>query len=178
MSIWFWSIGGLVSGKTCNSCLFYRVGIFMMVVVSWTFSSQSRLYNILAILFWFVSLLRLALRMSINTCIWVYLYFLFLVFADLCVLICFSFSISISLDELQVNYNNERSRWNSSSLGSEFAFFHLLDAIFLVMLNVVYMIFSLFRDFTNPNLPAEQKGGRSSQVCYATFGSLFFFSFL
>ncbi|GMN48518.1 hypothetical protein TIFTF001_017683 [Ficus carica] len=43
-----------------------------------------------------------------------------------------------SLDELQVNYNNERSR-----------------------------------DFTNPNLPSEQKGGRSSQPGYNDAGGVY-----
>ncbi|KAK4758419.1 hypothetical protein SAY87_019720 [Trapa incisa] len=43
-----------------------------------------------------------------------------------------------NLDELQVNYNNDRSR-----------------------------------DFTNPNLPSEQKGGRSSQSSYGDAGGTY-----
>lgn len=40
------------------------------------------------------------------------------------------------------------------------------------MLSIAYMVLSLPRDYTNPNLPAEQKG-RSSQVRATTFSSLF-----
>ncbi|CAN1235109.1 Polypyrimidine tract-binding protein homolog 3 [Linum perenne] len=52
---------------------------------------------------------------------------------------CCQLDIQFSnLEELQVNYNNDRSR-----------------------------------DFTNPNLPSEQKGGRSSQVLLSTVYSIF-----
>ncbi|PKI58036.1 hypothetical protein CRG98_021529, partial [Punica granatum] len=52
---------------------------------------------------------------------------------------CCQLDIQFSnLDELQVNYNNDRSR-----------------------------------DFTNPNLPSEQKGGRSSQPSYGDAGGMY-----
>ncbi|KAH7568089.1 hypothetical protein JRO89_XS07G0232200 [Xanthoceras sorbifolium] len=39
--------------QSCNSWLFYRVGIFMMVVVSWTFSSQSSSAILLNVVYMF-----------------------------------------------------------------------------------------------------------------------------
>lgn len=43
--------GGLVSRKIFNVLFFCRVVIFMMAAVSWTFNSQSRLWNTLEIIF-------------------------------------------------------------------------------------------------------------------------------
>ena len=57
-------------------------------------------------------------------------------------------SFIFSLEELQVNYNNDRSRYSFCSLR--------FDVILLFMLTD--FMWPLNRDYTNPNLPSEQKG--------------------
>ncbi|XP_033132445.1 polypyrimidine tract-binding protein homolog 3 isoform X3 [Brassica rapa] len=62
---------------------------------------------------------------------------------------CCQLDIQFSnLEELQVNYNNDRSRYSFCSLR--------FDVILLFMLTD--FMWPLNRDYTNPNLPSEQKG--------------------
>ena len=68
--------------------------------------------------------------------------------------------LNYNLDELQVNYNNERSKWVGVM---DFQFSLLL--FFKLKFTSLH---SLSRDFTNPNLPLEQKG-RPLQVYFIGF---------
>ena len=70
-----------------------------------------------------------------------------------------------------MNYNNDRSRWFCQFLCF---FFCLLVDLFLTscLSHCCWLYFIFHRDFTNPNLPTEQKG-RPSQVC--SVGSLFIY---
>lgn len=96
-----------------------------------------------------------------------------------CFILCFmlelivfcSSSCTSSLTELQVNYNNERSRWSTAYFTMS-----LILLIFVVVLleaasvvNITFICSNWIdvacRDFTNPSLPSEQRGS-SSQVSF------------
>lgn len=80
--------------------------------------------------------------------------------------------LNYSLNELQVNYNNDRSRFVlfvslliSSQLVSGLNCLRkiLLKLCLILFMLIFFLLCFIFRDFTNPSLPTEQRG-RSSQV--------------
>jgi len=105
--------------------IFSRDAMFMMVAVSWTFSSQSRLKLSLPQQFHFIyhiekrygqyKTIILGLENFVVVlfwqCLWWFLSPSFSLFLHSTIFFVLWIHVNCSLDELQVNYNNDRSRW-------------------------------------------------------------------
>ncbi|KAG6505184.1 hypothetical protein ZIOFF_037538 [Zingiber officinale] len=82
---------------------------------------------------------------------------------------CCQLDIQFSnLNELQVNYNNDRSRY------ALIMYMKYWCVVWVKVARDYYLyLLSLFRDFTNPSLPTDQRGRSSQQHGYGDAGSLY-----
>jgi len=143
-------LGLLISGKTFLYLIILlltisRDAIFMMVVVSWTFSSQSRLnlsQHFLSIVIFGFRDLCYASMLLINPVSPIFLPLPLLIFGWIII------HVHCSLDELQVNYNNDRSRCDS------------IGSLFLVFLNIVSFITLIYWVYSSCSTGTSQ-----TQIC-------------